>query len=385
MISRVVLLGGFYASVASANEAFLKAEVVDAVAAVKPAKSPKDPTWKNVAGKSFRLTPQRSVRLNDRKANEVLTAAAGASEVSVKAAASDTELVLYLEWKDQAKEVVREDEVNVFADSVALETPQRFGLDLRLPAVSMGDDEMQVDVALLRATKKGAMLSHFSAAGFGSLTRQAPAVEASSQLAYDDAQKVWRAVLTLPLSSQTPGLVPVAFATWDGARGERSGYKRLSSWHFVRLPKRALNAKWVEQLAFGYHPGDLGDAAAGRALAEAVCVACHHLPGKAFAPAALAPSLEAIGAIATPRYLRDSLTAPSQVIIHELNPNQHYVASGPADKWGALPNSDPFRWSTKGPDGAQVSKMPGFSQFSATQLADLVAFLKTLDGTMEKP
>lgn len=98
--------------------------------------------------------------------------------------------------------MVREDEVNVFADSVAVELPARFGLDLRLPAVSMGDDEMPVDVSLLRAMKQGAALSRFSAAGFGSLTRQAPAGDASAQLSYDE-----------------------------------------------------LNPKWVEQPAFGYHPG----------------------------------------------------------------------------------------------------------------------------------
>lgn len=382
----LLLLGGLTATVASANEAFFKAEVVDAVGPMKLPTGPDDPAWKGIAGKTFRLTPQRSVRLNDRRSNEALQAGPGSSEVLVKAAASAQELVLYLEWKDPAKEVVREDEVNVFADSVAVEMPDRIGRGLRLPAISMGDDDMHVNVALLRATKNGAWLSRFSAAGFGSLTRQAPATEAPTLLQYDEVQQLWRAVITLPLDPENPGMVPVAFAAWDGARGERAGYKRLSSWHFVRLPNRPLDPKWVEQMAFGYYPGDLGDPEAGRQIVESVCVACHLLPGKAFAPPGIAPNLEAIGAIAAPSYLRDSITAPSRVILHELNPNQHYTASGPKDPNGALPNADSFRWSSRGPDGKWVSKMPPFTQFTAEQLSDLIAFLKTLDGPpLEKP
>jgi complex iron-sulfur molybdoenzyme family reductase subunit gamma len=382
--SALLLVLVLVATGAWANEAFFKAEVVDAVSPMKLPLTPDDPAWTGIAGKSFRLTPQRTVRRNELRANEVLKGGPGSTEVLVKAAASAQELVLYLEWKDPAKEVIREDEVNVFADSVAVELPEKSGRGMRLPAISMGDDDMHVNVALLRATKTGALLSRFSAAGFGSLTRQAAATESSTQLVFGEGR--WRAVITMPLDADNPGMVPVAFAAWDGARGERAGYKRLSSWHFVRLPNRPLDPKWVEQMAFGYYPGDLGDTAAGKQLAESVCVACHHLPGKAFAPPGIAPNLEAIGAVAAPSYLRDSITAPSRVILHELNPNQHYVTSGPADKNGALPNSDAFRWSSKGEDGKWVSKMPPFTQFTAGQLADLVAFLKTLQGpALEKP
>lgn len=385
MSARVLLLS-LLSTAAFANEAFFKAEVVDAVALMKSPTTPGDPAWKGITGKRFRLTPQRTVRLNDRNSNAVLAKEPGSAEVLVKAVASAQELVLFLEWKDPAKEVVREDESNVFADSVAVELPEQNGRGVRLPAISMGDDDMHVKVALLRATKTGATLSRFSAAGFGSLTRQAPASEAPGQLVYDETEKVWRAVIAMPIDAENPGMLPVAFAAWDGARGERAGYKRLSSWHFVRLPNKPLDPKWLEQMAFGYYPGDLGDAAAGKAIVESVCVACHHLPGKTFAPPGIAPDLSAIGAVASPMYLRDSITAPSRVILHELNPNQHYTPTGPKDPNGALPNSDAFRWSAKGPDGKWVSKMPPFTQFTEGQLADLIAFLKTLDGpSLEKP
>lgn len=382
LLSALVLLS----SGASANDAFFKAEVVDATAATKLPATPGDPAWGGLTGKRFRLTPQRSVRLHDKQANDVLRAGPGATELMVKAAASATELSLLLEWSDPAPEVIREDEVNVFADSVAVEVPETYGQGVRLPAVSMGDDAQHVAVTLLRATKQGALLSRFSAAGFGSSTRQAPASAVKDLLQYDAAKKAWRAVITLPLDAAAGGLVPVAFAAWDGARGERAGYKRLSAWHFVKLPGKPVDAAYAQELAFGYGPGDLGDAAAGKALAETVCIACHHLPGKAFAPAGMAPSLEAVGAITTPGYLRDSIVTPSKVVLHEPNPNQHYVPSGPKDKNGALPNSDTFRWSMKGEDGKWVSKMPPFANFTPAQVADLVAFLKTLEGPpMEKP
>jgi len=380
-----IFLSCALAATASANEAFLRAEVVDAVAATKLPMSVADPAWQQLSARSFRISPQRTVRLNDLRSNEVLKSGPGISEVRVKAAATAQQLRLWLEWDDPAKEVVREDEVNVFADSIAVEVPERSGRGVRLPAIGMGDAEQHVGVSMLRATKGGALASQFIAAGFGSLTRQAPAVMTTAELQYDDALKRWRAVFTIPIDGDRRALVPVAFAVWDGARGERAGYKRLSSWHFVRLPNRPLDDAWVKELAYGFFPGDLGDVARGKALAEAVCVACHHLPGKALTPPGLAPSLVGIGAISTPRYLRDSITTPSAVVLPGLNPNQHYVANGPRDNNGALPNADAFRWWSPGPDGGQVSKMPPFA-FPPEQLADLVAFLKSLDGsTLEQP
>lgn len=366
-------------SVAFANEAFFKAEVLDAVAATKAPTSPTDPAWNQVPGRSFGMSAQRSIHLHDRAANAVLTLPHVNESLLVKAIAGVDGLAVRLEWGDPAREVVREDEVNVFADSVAMELPVKFGAGLRLPAISMGDDDAFVNVTLLRATQTGALESHFVAAGFGSLTRQAPAQLNTQALSWDETKKHWSAVFVVPLSA-TQALTPIAFATWDGGRKERSGYKRLSSWHFVRLPGKPLDATYVKEVAYGYGPADLGDAAQGRALAETVCVACHVLPGKAFAPVGIAPNLENIGAIATASYLRDSIVSPSLVIVHEPNPNQHYTPSAPRDRNGAAPNADAFRWSSVGADGKRVSKMPPFNNFTPQQVADLVAFLKTLDG-----
>jgi DMSO reductase family type II enzyme heme b subunit len=362
-----------------ANDAFFAAEVVDAVAAAQAPARPGDPAWGAAPAKRFPLAAQRSVYLHDKRANAVLASGGGRSEVQVQAIVTGQALTLRLEWPDAAREVIREDESNAFADSVAVEVPRAFGPGKRLPAISMGDDGAHVDVAMLRATREGALESRFVAAGFGSLTRLAKAAPSASGMTWDEAAKRWSAVITVPLVPGA-GLVPVAVAAWDGARQERSGYKRLSSWHFVRVPGRPVDAAWVKDLSYGYNPGDLGNVEAGRALAGAVCIACHHLPGKAFVPRGLAPGLEAVGAINTAGYLRDSVMEPSQVIVHEPNPNQHYSPEAPRDPNGAAPNNDAFRWSTVGEDGRRVSKMPAFAQFSPVQLADLVAYLKSLDG-----
>ncbi len=371
------------ASVASANEAFFKAEVVDAVALPQAPKSTTDVAWTGVTGKTFSLVPQRTIRLNDKLANEKLTTP-GSTEVLVRAALAGTELVLLLEWSDETPDVVREDEVNTYADSAAVQVPSSYGNGQRLPAISMGDEGQPVWLWLQRATKTGSQLSALVAAGFGSSTRQAPGAPKQGTMTYDAAAKRWRAQFSVPVPA-TASLVPVSFALWDGGRLERAGYKRLSAWRFVRVPGRPSDAEYVKAMAWGWGPGELGDVQRGKVLAEAVCVSCHHLPGRAVAPAGLAPSMEDVGAIATAGYLRDSIVNPSEVVLYGPNPNQHYDKSQPRDSNGAYPNNDGLRWFTVAPDGKRTSKMPSFAGFSAEQLGDLVAFLKTLDGKGATP
>ncbi|MEN9799400.1 MAG: hypothetical protein RL653_3096, partial [Pseudomonadota bacterium] len=301
----------------------------------------------------------------------------------VQALAAGGQVALRLEWADPAREVVREDEVNAFADTVAVEVPRAYGRGVRLPAISMGDEGAHVDVVMLRASKEGALESRFVAAGFGSLTRLGKAAPVPHSLAWDESSKRWSAVFRVPVKPGQ-GLVPVAFAAWDGGRKERSGYKRLSSWHFVRVPSLPVDPVYVQEQSYGYNAGDLGNVEAGKALAGAVCIACHVLPGKAFVPRGLAPGLEGVGAVNTAGYLRDSILEPSKVIVHEPNPNQHYSREAPRDPNGAAPNNEAFQWSSLGEDGKRVSRMPAFGQFTPAQIADLVAYLKSLDGTPEK-
>jgi len=367
-----------------ATEAFLRAEVVE-VAAVKVApQGPDDPAWARATPRQFAISAQRSVHLNDARANAALPHP-GAERLTVRGAASETELALLLEWSDPSREALRTDEVNAFADSVAFEMPVRFGPGERLPYVGMGDAQAPVVVTMQRATAEGSQLNLFVAAGFGSLTRATGAPPVKASMVYDGVTHRWRAVFVRPLDAEghslQAGLVPVAFAVWDGGRGERGGYKQLSGWHYLRMPGRALDPAAVEAAAFGYHPGDLGDPARGKALVETVCIACHQLPGKRYAPVGAAPDLSDVGAIATASYLRDSVAQPSLVVVPNLQLNNHYSRTAPPDAWGAYPNAPAYAWGNRPDGGAVVSKMTVFSTFSPEQVADIVAFLKTLDGT----
>lgn len=366
-------------SAASANEAFFQSEVVDAVAVKQAPRGTQDAAWSAAPGKTFALAPQRTIRLHDKQANAVLQRA-GATELNVRAVVAGNELSLLLEWADATQDVVREDEVNTFADSAAVQVPVVYGKGQRLPAISMGDEEQPVRLWLQRATKAGSLSSVLQAAGFGSSTRQGPAASQQGAMTWDANGKRWRAQFQVPLDAKS-ALVPVAFAVWEGgARLERAGNKRLSSWRFVRVPGRTPDADYVASVSWGFGPKDLGDAANGKMLVEAICTSCHHVPGRAVAPEGLAPSLVDIGAIATPSYLRESVVAPSAVILFGPNPNQHYDKGQPRDPNGAYPNAEAYQWFTVGADGKRASKMPSFEKFPPEQLADIVAFLRSLDG-----
>lgn len=377
-----LLLALALATPAIANEAFFKAEAFDAqqVAAV-PALG--DKQWSAAPAKSFTVSAQRSVRLNDKRANEALDKP-GVGKITVRALVSETELGVQIEWADETKDLLRQDETNAYADSVAIELPVKFGAAIRLPYIGMGDPDEPVMLYMQRATKEGSTPNEYVAAGFGSLTRL-PKTVSKMSMAYDAQQKAWRALFVRPLNadghSVAAGVVPIAFAVWDGARNERGGYKQLSAWHYVKLPKPAVDLAYVKQLSWGYNPGDLGDPEKGKAIAETVCIACHHFPGKTIAPVGMAPNLSDIGAIATPSYLRESIQSSGAVIVHALQPNAHYSKTGPVDSNGAYPNADAYQWSTTMPDGKVISKMPPFNVYTPEQVADLVAYLKSLDGT----
>jgi len=92
-----------------------------------------------------------------------------------------------------------------------------------------------------------------------------------------------------------------------------------------------------------------------------------------------------VGAMATPDYLRESIVNPSAIVLYGPNPNQHYDKGQPRDANGAYPNSDVFRWFTVGPDGKRSSKMPPCAGFAPDQIADLVAYLRSLNGKVSSP
>ncbi len=327
-----------------------------------PAPLPDDPAaaaWAAVNPAPVRLTPQRSVRLNDKQANE-LSLAAAPETASLRAAVAGDRLALLIEWSDATEDFIRPDSTDVFGDAAAVQFPLRFGKGLRLPFVGMGDEEMPVALFHQRATPGGSASRQAVAAGFGSTTR-AELGEVRTAMRYDRERKAWRALFVLPLSSPSldlrQGLVPFALALWDGAKHERGGNKALSAWQFLRLARHPLDEAYAREMS----AAEPGDAARGKLLVESICTPCHIVGDKRLAAPGLAPELSSIGAIASPAYLRQSLIDPSAVIVP-----------------GLTARAEAFTWFKLDAQGKHVSKMQSFQALPPADLSAIVAYLETL-------
>jgi complex iron-sulfur molybdoenzyme family reductase subunit gamma len=355
-------------------EAFLKEDAIEALAVKTLPTRALDRAWRRAPAKSIAAWPQRSVRLLDRKANAALER--GPTSISVQAAYDAERVAVRVSWRDDTVDRGGADSA-AFGDSVAMELPERFGAGVRLPYIGMGDDEQRALVYLLRAIPLGSRGREYVAAGFGSLTRTRIAAM-NGELVYDAAAKSWRAVFVRALDSHghsiARGVVPIAFAVWDGDKSERGGNKALTSWKVLRLANKKADAVYLKELSWGYGPGELGDPSAGKPLVESMCIACHHVGPLQVAPPGLAPSLQDIGRVATWSYLRDSIVDPSRVVVPNPNKNRHYDRSAATDAHGAYPNSEAFVWFASHGD-KKVSKMPPFP-LPPDQVANMIAYLK---------
>ncbi len=383
MVGQALLICDSVFGAYKAPEPFLKNEVVQVkvITSAVP-RTVSDKKWSKAQKQIFKLHTQQTVRLNDRDANEYLKNQKPL-ELHVRALASAQQLALLLEWKDENPNLATGNETRLFGDSVAVQFPYVFGEGHRLPYVGMGDDKYPVVAYLGRATQKGTLLRTTAAVGFGSSTRQKKS-QAKMNMSYDKKDKMWRAIWYRSLKegghSLKQSLIPVAFAVWDGDRYERGGNKSLSSWKFLKLENLKASEKYLENMAFGYAPGDLGDKSKGKTLALQSCAACHHFEGVTSALSDFAPDLSQIGKIATFSYLRDSILSPSEVVVRNLNQNRHYskVESSEVGKRG-YPNNPSYLWYSKDQGGKLISKMPPFGYLSKEDLSNLLAFMKEVE------
>lgn len=372
-------------SAAWANPDFLSAESV-AVTVTKQAlpSGVQDPAWDKVPFTPVQVASQRTVLMIDRDANThredppVM--------VQVRALVSGPDLAVHLRWSDKSPDRAAYGETHSFGDSVALEMPLKFGAGLRLPYVGMGDPEAHVLISMQRAIVEnqlglaGLRKGTYVGAGFGSLTRaELPWIQMDMQ--YDSAAQVWNATFLRNTqakdhSTERP-LVPFAIAIWNGSKDQRGGNKMLSRWRVLLRSDLPAEPDYLKELSYGYLPEEVGNPLVGKAMVDAICAACHRFADKRYAPPQLAPDLSNIGVISTASYLRDSITAPSQVIVPVLNLNRHYQKSATPDKFGAYPNDMTYQWFTPGPEGTRTSRMPPFA-FPPDQVANIIAYLRTL-------
>jgi DMSO reductase family type II enzyme heme b subunit len=359
-------------------------EVADLAVAV-PA-DPLSPAWDSLAPATFVAAPQVSIRLGDERANAALARATNLT-VRVRAATDGTSLGVLVEWPDPTEDRTRLDGVDAYGDAAAIQFPLRYGAGERLPYVGMGDERARVAVFLQRAGPKEAAARQAVGAGFGRLER-ADLGGVAVAMRRDSSGKGWRALFVRPLAAGgldlRRGLVPFAVALWDGAAAERGGNKALTSWKLLRLGRFPVDPAYAAQLAWGYTPGDLGDPRKGAELFEGMCTACHSAGASRAPVPGIAPDLSRIGVIATPSYLRESIVAPSEVIVPNPNPAQHQDRAAKVPKGAAWPNDEAYLWYRAEADGRKTSTMPEFS-LPKEELEAIVAYLRTLGADAPSP
>ena len=225
--------------------------------ASEPALDPLHAAWLKQTPATIAVYPQVSV--------PPAAATVGAATIKVRAQYSARTVALHLEWTDDKP--AKERGVGEFADSAAVQWPVRYGPGVALPYIGMGHDGAPVALWFWRGDGS---VETLAAAGFGTLTAQVPdGVKARG--IWKDGK--WRVVFTRPLAAAGEqrvtlapaklGLVPVAFATWNGEAAERNGLKRLSAWQVLRFEKGKPDAAYAKQLG---EVAVAGDAERGKRL-----------------------------------------------------------------------------------------------------------------------
>ncbi|MBI2876996.1 MAG: hypothetical protein HYY20_08955 [Candidatus Tectomicrobia bacterium] len=175
-------------------------------------------------------------------------------------------------------------------------------------------------------------------------------------------QGTWRVVFKRSLRAEDgrqvqfdppqAGLVPVAFAIWDGHFDQRNGMKGLSTWYFVRFEKSVSPEAYARQLA--WNPPIQGDPQEGRRwVMDLECDQCHNFPGaRREKMGDVGPDLTYIGAMQRPDYLLESIKDPNATVV----PYSRYL------------------------DPAHKSKMPLYDKDTLPEKGyyDIVEFLRTL-------
>jgi DMSO reductase family type II enzyme heme b subunit len=309
----------------------------------EPALDPASPNWLKQPATTVSVYPQTSV--------PPAAAPAGAATVKVRAQYSAKIIALHLEWTDDKP--AKDRGIGQFADAAAVQWPLRYGSGVALPYIGMGHRDTPVALWFWRGDGS---VETLAAEGFGTLSTQAPDGVKAKGVWKDGT---WRVVFVrthsapgehrVSIAPAKLGLMPVAFATWNGESAERNGLKRLSAWQVLRFEKGKVDAAYEKQLG---EAAVTGDAEHGkRLMSEKGCAGCHSFPANPEQPH-IGPDLTYAGGIHSASYLTESLLEPSRVVV----PGKGYFMQQ---------------------DGKKTSLMPPLAA-SDEELRDIVAFLKTL-------
>lgn len=112
---------------------------------------------------------------------------------------------------------------DLFGDAAAMMVPAEAGE--RFPGIMMGDPDREVRIVLWRAGKG---VETLRARGRGTVERSPKDTGFSAT----HRRKGSLREVTFTMKDYPPGL-PVSFAIWDGANGDRNGYKWYTPWYRI--------------------------------------------------------------------------------------------------------------------------------------------------------
>lgn len=245
-----------------------------------PEDSPFDPVWTSVRPVEVPLGGQAST--------QPMRLTPAFSVVRVRALADGTRLSVLLEWDDTTADESAAT-VDTFADAAAIQLALGTGTSVCMGQQAGGlniwhwkadwaaaiagrnafadahpnmprDPEFPTDAVegmgpsgFLTAQMAGnprsaatfaSSVENLNAIGFGTLTSQ-PAAGQTVHGSSDHRLGVWRVVFTRDLVDDNPGdaqleggapATAIAFAVWDGSRGDRDGQKSVSTWLALAMP-----------------------------------------------------------------------------------------------------------------------------------------------------
>ncbi len=344
---------------------------------------------------SITLYPQTTIGNNDKEATEKMK---GLKALPAQAGAifNDKEVLVVVKYKDATNSKQSQKSTKLFGDGVAVQFPSTCNEADKLPYIGMGSEGRQVTVLLQKNTEgvypvsekadvttqqvrqnlnlfgedlkkkeaaqkalAGKYAKVFVSEGFRSMTEVKDAKGYEMSMSYRNGE--WTAVFKKPLNdeySKACDVLPMAIAVWDGAKDGRNGNKWLSGWTPIKMKDTAKAKADIATIT----AKSKGNVANGKKLATDNCAACHTM-GDIKAPMAyMAPDLSNIGGYATAGYLKESIVAPSAVVVPGYNKNAH-----PSGVWYSTDDK-----------GARTSTMPSFDFLKPSEIDDLIAFLQTL-------
>jgi DMSO reductase family type II enzyme heme b subunit len=154
------------------------------------------------------------------------------------------DLAILLEWGDLAADsVIRSTES--FRDAAALQFPVKPAAKPgEVPHFAMGDTDMRVNIwhwkAEWQEQGRRSPMEDLVAEGYGTLTTK-PAQQVTGRGIWSGGR--WKVVFFRSLRTGDDdgtqfapgGVIPVAFAVWDGGHSEGDGQKSVSTWHALRV------------------------------------------------------------------------------------------------------------------------------------------------------